>query len=342
MSDILSEIFTDRIVERLRKSAADSLDVDFRFRVLSLADTNIAYSNSAPEQQLYFRTRQRWNLWIAAAASAGLFEQPHGPELRSRLTGVDSNGFRSALAECMTCWALSSELGLQIQPRPCGRDGRILEFAADTPQGEVFFEVKSPRFRGSALFTSETDTMRSAAEPVSRTPESAEGKRVREMRTYKDSGALRVYSAALAMRAALRAANRQFAPARRNILVLASPQIHSCSDALYEQWPASLVRAFYGEHHVMTTESDAGASQLSTEGNFLKQPGGVPRYTRISAAIGLQDLRFCSRVQAAVLHNPCSRQAVESSIFGQWIQFAAIKGEMRCSISIRDLFPIAP
>jgi hypothetical protein len=302
MSDSLSDIFSAKIIDRLRKAAADSLSADFRFRVLSLPHSDAGDWNSAPERQLYFETRQRWNLWIAAAVSAGLFRQPHGSELRSRLTGIDSDGFRSALAECMTCWALSSELGLRMQPRPCGRDGRILEFAADTPQGEVFFEVKSPRFRPSALFASNSE----------------------------DSGAQRVYSAALAMRAALRAANRQFAPARRNILVLASPEVDSCSGTLSEHWPACLVRAFYGDHDVMTAWSDTGANPCATEGNFLKQPGGVPRYTRMSGVIGLQDSRFCSRVQATVLHNPCSRQAVESTIFGDWMQFAAIEGEMRC------------
>jgi hypothetical protein len=81
---------------------------------------------------------------------------------------------------------------------------------------------------------------------------------------------------------------------------------------------------------MMTAWSDTGANSCATEGNFLKQPGGVPRYTRISGVIGLQDLRFCSRVQATVLHNPCSRQAVESTIFGDWMQFAAIEGGMCC------------
>ena len=252
MSVTLGDIYPDKIIERLRKSAADSPAAAFRFRVFSLPHANIARWNSSPQQQLYFETRKRWKLWIAAAASAGLFQPPHGSELRSRLTGIDSDGFRSALAECMACWALSSELGLRIQPRPCGRDGRILEFAAETAHGEVFFEVKSPRFRGAAVFASDSE----------------------------DSGVLREYSVALAMRAALRAANRQFAPAQRNILVLASPLVDSCSAMMSEKWPSSLVRAFYGGRHVMTNWSDTGANQFATEGNFLKQLGGKPRYTR--------------------------------------------------------------
>ena len=154
MTDVLSAIFTDNIVERLRKSAADSPTADFRYRVVSLQRPNIAHSNLAPGQQRYFDTHERWNLWIQAAASAGLFERPHGSELRSRLTGVDPDGFRSALAECMTCWALSSELGLRMQPRPCGREGRVLEFAAEMPRCVVYFEVKSPRLRGSSAMGS--------------------------------------------------------------------------------------------------------------------------------------------------------------------------------------------
>jgi hypothetical protein len=303
MRDVLTDIFTDEIIGRLRKCAANSPSAEFRCRVLSLPDKQVNQQGSAAcEQQVYEQTRDRWNRWIARAIAAGLFQEPHGAELKSRLTGIDHDGFRSALAECMTCWALSSELGLQVQPRPSGRGGCVLEFAVQTNHAEISFEVKSPRFRGSSLFG-----------PA---PE-------------ESAAALKVYSGAFAMRAALRSANRQFARARRNILVIALPEIEKGPAAmLFERWPASLIRAFYGEPR--DYGSIGAANQFAAQGIFLTRHRGVPRFTRISAVIGLEDSGCYPKLQAAVLHNPCSQNPVDSSIFGEWRQFEAIDGDIRC------------
>jgi hypothetical protein len=303
MSDALTHIFTDEILGRLRKCAASSPSAEFRYRTVSLLRPNNQRDSAECDLQVYEQARQRWNRWIANALSAGLFEAPHGAELKSRLTGIDHDGFRSALAECMTCWALSSELGLQVIPRPSGRGGCVLEFAVQTIQGEISFEVKSPRLRGSNHFG-----------PALPQP-----------------AALNIYSAALAMRAALRSANRQFAHARRNILVIALPEIDKAPATMFcEKWPASLIRAFYGDPRAMTAPSGRTANQFVAEGNFLKRPGGVPRFTRISAVIGLEDSRWCPKLQAAVVHNPYSLEPVDSSIFGEWRQFGEVNGEIRC------------
>jgi hypothetical protein len=304
MSDVLTDIFTDEIVGRLRKYATNSPSAEFRCRVFSLQHMPINFQNSAGYEQQLYETRKRWSRWIARAISAGMFEEPHGTELKSRLTGTDSDGFRSALAECMTCWALSSELGLRVLPRPSGQGRCMLEFAVQTRQGEISFEVKSPRSHGST-------------HPGAESEDSAM--------------ALSTYSAAVAMRGALRSANRQFARARRNILVIAWPEIVNPADVLLgERWRASLIRAFYGEDRVTTPASGPSANQFVAEGDFLKRPGGVPRFTRISAVIGLKDLCDHAGLQAVVLHNPCSQNPVDPSIFGEWRQFGAAEGEIRC------------
>ncbi len=305
MSDALTGIFTDEIVGRLRKCAAMLPSAEFRYRVLSLPYAqNNRLDLAASDQQLYEQTRERWNRWIANAVSAGLFREPHGAELKSRLTGIDHNGFRSALAECMTCWALSSELGLQVQPRPSGRGGCVLEFAVQTSQGDISFEVKSPRLRRSTHFGPQRE---------------------------ESAAAMNMYSAALAMRAALRSANRQFARARRNILVIALPEIEKGPAAMpCSEWSAALIRAFYGEQRTVAARSGPSANQFVAEGNFLKQAGGVPRFTRISAVIGLEDCCGRPQLRAAVLHNPCSQEPVDSSLFGEWRQFGAVDGEICC------------
>jgi hypothetical protein len=314
MSDVLRDIFTDEIVERLGKCGANLPSAEFRRRVLSLPDEPIGQHHPAAcERQLYESVRERWKRWIASAISAGLFQGSHGAELRNRLTGIDDDGFRSALAECMTCWALSSELGLQVQPRPSGRRGRVLEFAVRTSQGEIDFEVKSPRLRSSTHFGPEPE-----GSPV----------------------ATDVYCAALAMRAALRYANRQFAAARRNILVIALPEIEQGSAAVPgKTWPASLIRAFYGDQRVITSLPGSAATQFVAKGNLLERPGGVPRFTRTSAVIGLLDSWSRPRLRAAVLHNPCSQKPVDYSIFGEWRQFGALEGEIRCLRRAADTRP---
>jgi hypothetical protein len=305
MSDVLRGIFTDEIVGKLQKCGATLPSAEFGYRVLSLPPAqNSGPGLAASDQQLYQQTRERWNRWIANAVSVGLFEEPHGAELKSRLTGIDHNGFRSALAECMTCWALSSELGLQVQPRPSGRGGCVLEFAVQTSQGDISFEVKSPRLRGSAHCGPQPE---------------------------ESAAAMNIYSAALAMRAALRSANRQFARARRNILVIALPEIEKGPAAmLCPKWPAALIRALYGEQRAIAAPSGPSANQFVAEGNFLKQAGGVPRFTRISAVIRLEDCCGHPQLRAAVLHNPCSQEPVDSSFFGEWRQFGAVDGEICC------------
>jgi hypothetical protein len=253
MSDVLAKIFTEEILSRLRKYAAHSPSAEFRLRVLCSIAT--PEEEGASGREVYKLKRERWERWVASAISAGMFEEPYGTELKSRLTGIDDDGFRSALAECMTCWAFSSELQLQLVPRPSGQGGRVLEFAIRRHEGDVSLEVKSPRF-----------------------PESGDG----NGRTVLSRNALNTYLAAVAMRAALRSANRQFVPARRNILVIGLPEIQQSSAIDSEKWNASLIRAFYGEERGVHLQPDLDSAQLIEEGNLLKQPGGVARFTGIS------------------------------------------------------------
>ncbi|MBV8772363.1 MAG: hypothetical protein JO166_08555, partial [Deltaproteobacteria bacterium] len=302
MSEALGSIFTHEIFGRLQKSAANSRSAEFRLQILSPCMSNRLENSPEHDQLLCEQIRERWNRWIASALSVGMFEEPHGAELKSRLTGIDDDGFRSALAECMTCWAFSSELGLPILPRPSGRGGRVLEFGIQTSHGEISLEVKAPRLRG--LVTGP------AAE------QSASG--------------LYTYSVTIAMRAALRSANRQFARARRNLLVIALPEIEEPVGITSERWLASLIKAFYGEQHLISAQPEAPPSQSATDGNFLKRPGGVPRFTRISAVVGLGEFGRCPDLHAAVLHNPYSEKPVDLSIFGEWMQFVAENREIRC------------
>ncbi|HJU12760.1 MAG TPA: hypothetical protein VJ728_17895, partial [Candidatus Binataceae bacterium] len=81
MSEVLSRIFTDEILARLRKCKHYSRSAEFRHRVIcSLPPVG----DSAYTQQFYEQTRARWNRWVGAAISIGLFEDPYGAELKAR------------------------------------------------------------------------------------------------------------------------------------------------------------------------------------------------------------------------------------------------------------------
>jgi len=257
-------------------------------------------SAAGSEQQLYQCTRERWNRWIGAANAAGLFRDPHGAELKSRLTGIDRDGFRSALAECMTCWALLSELGLHLQPRPSGRDGRVLEFAVQTREGEIGFEVKSPRLGSASLFGPDAE---------------------------ESTASLDAHSTIQATRTALRSANRQFAAGRRNVLVIAMPEIRKVNAARhFDEQPTPLIRALYGVPRAIV--GSTGSAQLVVKGNFLQHPGGATRFTRVSAVVALEDSGW-AKLRTGVLHNPASAQLVDASLFGKWRQFGGLDAGLR-------------
>jgi hypothetical protein len=180
----------------------------------------------------------------------------------------------------------------------------VLEFAVRTGQGEVNFEVKSPRLQRAGRLGREEE---------------------------ESAGAFDNYSAALAMNGALRSANRQFVRAQRNVLVIALPEVGDKSAGmLSEKWPGPIIRALYGVEQLTAPPSGRPGSSSLANGNFLKRLNGTLRFTRISAVVELEDSFPDPALQAVVLHNPHSEKPLDRSMFGSWRQFAAIDGEIRC------------
>jgi hypothetical protein len=83
-------------------------------------------------------------VYLLAAFACGLFEDPHGADLRARLTGSDDENFRSAMSECLAAWYLAGRLRLRVEPRPEGRPGHPLEFVIKLSSGDINVEVKAP------------------------------------------------------------------------------------------------------------------------------------------------------------------------------------------------------
>jgi hypothetical protein len=140
--------------------------------------------------------------------------------------------------------------------------------------------------------------------------------------------ALEKYWAAVSMGAALRSANRQFLRSQRNILIIALPDIGEAPAGIRVlQCSSALMRALYGEAHSVDNSAGPVASGFF-EGNFVRCLGGKPRFTRISAAIALEESCGASQLRAIVLHNPYSEKPVDPRIFGAWKQFGRGDGSM--------------
>ena len=86
---------------------------------------------------------------------------------------------------------------------------------------------------------------------------------------------------------------------------------------------------FYGEERLVTKPFGPTVSRFLADGHFLKRFGGTPRFTRISAVVGLEDFSWYPKLQTVVLHNPHSQTPVDISVFGDWRQFVPVQGEMR-------------
>jgi hypothetical protein len=133
-------IFTPQVIDTLQGVQNPSDFLVFRLRVLAAGGSN---PSTWPEQA--FRAyKSAWEVYLFAAFACGLFENPHGADLKARLTGTDDENFRSAMSECLAAWYFAGRLRLRIEPRPEGRPGHPLEFVIRVPAGDINVEVKAP------------------------------------------------------------------------------------------------------------------------------------------------------------------------------------------------------
>lgn len=309
--DSFARIFTPDIVAKMRMRMANSPDAEFRYKVVSLPqrspDEEADWRNpDFVALELLREKQKKWRLWISAAWNTGFFQAPYGIDLRHRLTGKDDDGFRSALAECMACWAVSEDLRAMVRPRPNGRDSRLLELSAETESGEIHIEVKSPRIEDS--------------NPVNRNVRA------------NGAGAFDACRAVEPLSRALQSANKQFSEKCQNVLIFALPQLSNgpvgiCCD----NWPWPLIRSFYGDERLLTPPMGQPVGRFNPNGHFLKRFANVPRFTRTSAVLVLEDFGWYPKLQTLVLHNPYAKYPTAASTFRDWRQLLPVEGELRWS-----------
>ncbi|MGH9196521.1 MAG: hypothetical protein ACRD1T_12365, partial [Acidimicrobiia bacterium] len=134
--EILSEIFTKEVLERLRQVPNPLERLRFRLAVLA-GNEDVSEHHHAS----LLRKRATWAHYLAMACPCGLLDR----DLKSRLRSPDYEQFRGAMAECHACCVLSESFGFTFEPRPTGRSGRkVLELRGRHDKHIINFEVKSP------------------------------------------------------------------------------------------------------------------------------------------------------------------------------------------------------
>lgn len=123
------------VVKRPTPSPWDSDGVPIRERHLVVAC-------SGPNPSLARWARHlAWREYLGAAARSGLLKSP---DLVARLTGVDDDGFRSALAECFAAWFFSVRRRMVVRPNPASKQTKNFDLSIQDGPVLVNAEVKAP------------------------------------------------------------------------------------------------------------------------------------------------------------------------------------------------------
>jgi hypothetical protein len=140
VADILDPLFRADALQRLRKQQNPSPTLTRRIDILTAVETSGAELSVRTWQRILIAHRRAWADYVTCMKEAGFLDA----DVIARLTGPDDDGFRSAMAECMTCHFLRCVLGLAVFGRHEGRPGSLIDFSVKRPDGDLSVEVKSP------------------------------------------------------------------------------------------------------------------------------------------------------------------------------------------------------
>ena len=330
-SEYLKRIFTQAVLNRLAKISSPSQHLKYRLDVLTAHGPKPTDGTAANKLRHFRAQKAAWEVYIEAASVCGFFESSGGSDLKKRLIGVDDDGFRSAMAECMACWFLAGKHGFVVTPYPAGRSGKNLDMSVNLASQDVQVEVKAPyreRPTGDTVWHGE------------------------------DSDAIAN---------CLEAANKQFSDNRTNILVIAPELRLDLYDCRFQLIKACFGQEKITVPINKRTGGPAGpvGTEFFPDGKFLNpyrpdgkyiKPDGRPAFTRVSAVITIEeifkyrysyadplillkdgaawtswkkrnDLHYSAdnyswiEHQVLVAYNPFARYALSTEVFKQHIRF---------------------
>lgn len=255
--DPLKEVFTEEVRAKWASSRNPSRALQWRLEVLGAS----GLSPSDPVQAEHLRWlrahKSAWETYLMVAFACGMFDGERGTELRGRFIAIDDAGFRSAMAECMTCWFLADRMKLPVSGDAAGRTVKKLDMKFVLREGEVGVEVKAP-FR-----------------------EPPEGTAI----WYGDDSDKILSCVA--------AANKQFSPDSENLLVIAPvlrTRMFGDRGVLVRALYGESIITFLV--NTRTGEGGEPRSEFSPRGKFLKpqKSGYLPACQRISTILCIEEL----------------------------------------------------
>lgn len=266
--DVVRFVFPVGVLDVWRKHAVASEDITFRIEVLEASGPYPLNRDKANRLRSLRAVKAAWETYLHAAYACGMFEGEKGKVLLGQLRSAGGDGFRSGMAECMTCWFLAGRMKLPLDPYAPGRDAKNLEMLILTDDQGIGVEVKAP-FR---------------ARPKPPPGTSAVG--------WLGDDSHKISQC-------MQAANKQFDNNRPNILVI----VPGLRMRVFGQ-REDVVRAAYGESkmivpiNVTTGEAGPRKWEFFPEGKFLNacrpdgkplKEDGFPAHRRISAILCIEE-----------------------------------------------------
>jgi hypothetical protein len=309
---ILGSIFTEEVIKKWRIHPSTSKALSHRIDVITASGPEPSDDFMACKLKYWRAQKAAWEAYITAAHACGFFDDDDGRDLIKRITGIDDDNFRSALAECKACWFFAGKLHYKVIPRPFGRNGRKLDLLVQIGDSSLYVEVKAPY--------KEFDE---------------EG--------FWDDDFVKISSC-------VGQANKQFAKRKDNILFIA-PELrfklyysrYNLIKALYGRKGISIVfnnttGEAIGDPYPVFNPNGRFLNRILTNGKL-----GTPGYTRLGAVVSFEEAYGKSQLpskpdlddkiwiyhKVLVAHNPFASNPISKEIWRDCIQLVPENNTMR-------------
>ncbi len=139
---VLAETFPQNVRDEWRRKCTPELR--FRLNVLDACGPQPSDIGRALELREWRVWRAAWETYLYTAYACGLFHGERRKDLLARLGSRNADGFRSAMAECLTCWFLAGKMRFSVSSDMRGRLNKTLDLGLAIEGTNIGVEVKAP------------------------------------------------------------------------------------------------------------------------------------------------------------------------------------------------------